>query len=225
MLRQLLSFLVFIVFSCIASAETLSSTERTYQIEVIVFSHITAQGLKSEKWSWTPTQYVPTQSTIDLAPGGDADFSALPKNDFFLAPEQRLLSRNSKYHVLLHLAWQQRIPHPRHAQPVHIFGGNIYNSSGKVIGTAQYGQQPYNSGVIWQVNGTITPSLIRYIDLKFNLLFAQPLSTIPNVSNYNNTQGQFAYFRLQQTRRMRSHELNYIGHPLYGVLVKIVPVI
>ena len=66
--------------------------------------------------------------------------------------------------------------------------------------------------------------MVRYIDLKFNLLFAQPLSTISGANDYSNTQGRFAYFRLQQNRRMRSRELNYIGHPLYGVLVKVVPV-
>lgn len=221
MRKLLLALSLLVLFG---SANALSNAERVYQIEVIVFSHITAQGLKSEQWPWTPTTYLSSSRTIDLSSNDDSTFSALSRHYFVLSPEQRQLEKNDRYQVLLHLAWRQKIAAPKDASPIHIYGGDIYNSSGRVVGKAEYGRQPYNPASVWQVNGTITPSLIRYIDIKMNLLFAQPVSTLPGASNFANVQGRFAYFRLQQTRRMRSKELNYIGHPLYGVLVKVVPV-
>lgn len=210
-----------------SSANALSNSERWYQIEIIVFSHITVQGLQSEQWPWTPNKYSPSPKTVNLSTNennSSLPYAALTRRYFILSSQERQLEKNNRYQVLLHLAWRQKIVKPSHALPVHIFGGNIYNASGSVIGKAEYGQQAYNPATICQVNGTITPSLIRYIDIKINLLFAQPLSTLPGASNYNNVQGPFAYFRLNQTRRMRSRELNYIGHPLYGVLVKVMPV-
>lgn len=216
-MRKLISLLLAVVlFSGLSSASAMSNAERTYQIEVIIFSHIMAQGLRSERWPWTPTSYIPSNRSQML--------SSLQRNYFILASEQRQLEKHKNYRVLMHFAWRQKIARPRNAQPIHIFGGNIYNSSGSVIGTATYGNQPYNSENIWQVNGTITPTLIRYINIKFNLLFAQPLATLPGANRNNNIQGNFAYFRLNQSRRMRSRELNYIAHPLYGVLIKVVPI-
>lgn len=225
-MRKLSLFIVGTVLLLnLSTANAISNFDRWYQIEVIVFSHITPNGIQSENWPWTPTQYIPTLQTINLTQGDNVAYSALPRQYFKMNAEQTRLEKNSKYRVLLHLAWRQKITKPKHAQPIHVYGGAIYDNAGKMIGTAEYGQQEYNSNAIWQVNGTITPSLIRFIDLDFNLLFSQPVSTLPKLSHDSNVQGRFAYFRLKQSRRMRSKELNYIGHPLYGILVKIVPVI
>lgn len=223
-MRKVITLLMLLtLFGGMSSANALSNSERTYQIELVVFSHITAQGLASEEWPSVPIN-PPPPSAINLDQSNKKSFAILPKSDFFLSTEQRRLERNKNYHVLLHLAWRQRIPNSHHAQPIHVYGGNIYNSSGNIVGTAIYGQQPYNPDNVWQLNGTITPMLSHYIDIKMNLLFAQPFSSLPTGNHANNIQGQFAYFQLKQTRRMRSRELNYIGHPLYGVLIKVVPI-
>ncbi|MCB1827030.1 MAG: hypothetical protein KDH94_01305 [Coxiellaceae bacterium] len=213
LIAQILTALLFLIA---VSASALTNAEKTYQIEVIVFSHITAKGVDSEKWPWTPTDYKPNGNAASIFP--------VARNSLILSSEQRQLAKQPGYQILLHMAWRQKIANPRNAQPIHIFGGNIYNNSGRLIGQATYGGQPYSASKTWQVNGTITPSLIRYIDLKFNLLFAQPLASLPTADKSNNVEGNFAYFRLNQSRRMRSRELNYLGHPLYGVLVKVVPV-
>lgn len=191
--------------------------ERVYQIELIVFSHLTPDAVRSEQWPWTPP-------TIRTSYASAVDF--LGKSAYHLALEERLLSQRKDYNVLMHVAWQQKISGPKNARPVHIYGGNVYSASGQLIDTARYGQRAYNGGEIWQVNGTITPSLVRYIDLKCQLLFAQPINSIPSFSNHNeNIEGRFAYFRLQETRRLKSNELNYLDHPLYGVLIKVTPVV
>src|SRR5262249_44146633 len=119
-MRKIITFLLpLVLLSGMNSARALSNSERTYQIELIVFSHITAQGLHSERWPQISINSTPPSRTVTF----------LPKNDLVLTSEQRLLARNKNYHVLLHLAWRQRIPHPNQAQAIHIYGGNIYNSS------------------------------------------------------------------------------------------------
>ena len=60
------------------------------------------------------------------------------------------------------------------------------------------------------IMGTLSLRLQRYFDVSFDLFFDAPSAITHS-----------GYLRLQQTRRMRSDELNYIYHPLYGILMKI----
>jgi len=205
------------ILSCMSAQAAPNPNAKWYQVELIVFSHITAQGLNSEKWSWTNPQYA-VKSTV-LKP--------YITRSFLLNTEEAQLNKDQGYKVILHTAWRQQIQHPRYAKPIHIFGGKVYNASGKVIATDPNAELPYNNSEIWQVNGTIKISVRRYFDLNMNLLFANPTAELTSAFKNNkadNVQGRFAYFRLLQSRRMRSKELNYIGHPLYGILVKVIPV-
>ncbi len=217
------TILLLLVTSSIRSAVTIpSNAEHVYQIEIIIFSHINKRALQSEQWPWMPKNYSVHSNSLTLKSNSNL-FSTLPEKDFILQSEQQRLEKNNK--VLLHLAWRQKIAKPRQARPIHIYGGNIYEASGSIIGKVEYEQPPYNTETLWQINGTITPSLIRYINLKFNLLLTEPVAILPDFNHYsNNREGQFAYFHLQQNRRMRSDQLNYIGHPLYGILVKVIPI-
>ncbi|MBS0351525.1 MAG: hypothetical protein JSR33_10145, partial [Proteobacteria bacterium] len=44
---------------------------------------------------------------------------------------------------------------------------------------------------------------------------------LTNIEHYSNQAD--VRFNLIQNLRMKSEELNYIDHPLYGVLIKIIP--
>ena len=228
--------LILTLFALVFSLGTASASAyagKWYQVELIIFSHITAQGLNSEQWPWTSTWYQPKSETITLDTNSSlvsADsllpFVVLPSRALDMKREIALIREKPEYHIVLHLAWCQQIRTSRYALPIHVFGGNIYNSAGKVIATDTDGQMPYSNNEIWQVNGTIKISVRRYLNVGLNLLFADPAFRLSNVSNFDmfdNIQGKFAYFRLLQSRRMRSEELNYIGHPLYGVVIKVVP--
>jgi len=213
---------LFTILFCISIQAAPTNTDKWYQIELLIFSHITEQGLNSEQWPWTTPSYQQKAQTIRL----NTNLDLLPDTSFVMKREEKRISEKTGYHILLHIAWRQQIRHPRFAKPIHIFGGMVYNPSGNVIANDSNGNLPYNSSEVWQVNGTITISIRRYLGLNLNLLFANPTSELPRNFRKNNTDnvlGQFAYFRLLQSRRMRSKELNYIGHPLYGVLVKVIP--
>lgn len=227
-MRKIIAILLslFAILFCTNIQAESANTAKWYQIELIIFSHITAQALNSEHWPWTNNRYVPKPRTIELNFSSGANYGILAPSYFLMQREQARISKQARYQVLLHLAWRQQIRHPRHARPIHIFGGNAYNSSGKVIASNLNGNAPYDSNAIWQVDGTFRISVRRYFDVNANLLFTVPTSQLSRISktgDFDNIQGKFAYFRLLQSRRMRSKELNYIGYPLYGILVKVIP--
>ena len=223
---------LLIVTSSVA-AETF--TGKWYQIELIVFSQLTQQAIDSEQWPLVVSTVHNLNSAVQLAlpgninPSTSIGYQLLPRKDFNLKREQTKLKRHSDYQVLLHIAWRQPILASNEAKPIHIFGGNGYNTSGQIIATDTYGSGsiPYNTQTYWQIDGTFTISVKRYIDVHLNLLFTTPIDQLTRLSNNdyfsNNANSKLAYFRMIQTRRMRSNELNYFGHPLYGVLLKVTP--
>lgn len=168
-----------------------------YQINVIVFEHITAQGLQAEQW--------PAITDMpDLARAVDPEL--LPPEMSQLKVENRRLHRKiaqqKNYKVLLNISWQQKIPVSKHAKPIHITGNKI--------------------------DGTITITRDHYFNIQTNLILTEPADYLDNIGkgNYaaNITNNSYKSFQMAETCRMRSNELNYLDHPLFGMLIKIMPV-
>ncbi|WP_267256748.1 CsiV family protein [Coxiella endosymbiont of Ornithodoros maritimus] len=90
-----LLLLLTLFFAC------LQAQAKDYQIEMIIFSHFTAQNKSEEQWS-------------DLDPGR-INFNrarpiySLPPSQFILKNEQHRLDQNPAYHILLHIAWRQSV--------------------------------------------------------------------------------------------------------------------
>lgn len=159
---------------------------------------------------------------------GPQAFTLLPQNQLTLNREQTRINSRPGYQTILHIAWLQPVASPKQAKSIHIFGGNMYSANGQSVGTDFDGTQPYSKQVIWQINGSMRISVQRFFNVSFNLLFAAPTSLLTRLANNNyftQSGSALSYFRLLQSRRMRSNELNYIGHPLYGALIMITPVL
>ena len=221
------SLLIFYFPMCFAASKFAG---RWYQVEMIIFSHLTSKGLDSEQWPLLGQEMTLPDTLINLIPPNSfqsaEQFKLLGRQGFTLQKEQRYLAHRSGYNVLMHLAWKQQVWMAAKSKPIHIFGGAVYDSDGQRIGTDVYGDMSYNPNIIWEVNGTMTLSVQHYLDAQFNLLFAVPIPQVQTLSRndyFSNAPGNFVYFRFLQNRRMRSQELNYISHPLFGVLIKILP--
>ena len=199
--KQLFCLLFGLILLCTAGLSW-AATPQAYQIEVIVFSHFTKEGLKSEYWSMTPNWMTIPPNTIELS-----EDQILPKDRWVLKGiENRLKNNQSK--VLLHLAWREDTAAARRGQRVHLYGGTIY----------QDGQR--------ELNGTFSIQLQRYFDIKLNLHFLVPISAIGYFNRstiIRDDQSNYVNFNINQKLRMRSQELNYVDHPLYGVLIQITP--
>jgi len=206
------------ILCCLTLTNNLAIADvaRAYQIELIIFSHMSEKSLTTEQWPiLNPNTYSYT-SAATLAPTtSDVKYyRLLTPQDFTLAKEQTRLNKFiSTYHTVMHIAWRQQIFEPRYARPVHIEGGKIYNSS----------RNPTS-----QINGTIRISVQRYLNVSLDLIFAAPASAISKLARndyFKRAPNNLIYFHLLQTRRMRSNELNYIDFPLYGILIKITPLV
>lgn len=218
--RVLSLFCLFL--TCLASTSYAYSSNagRWYQFEMIVFSHITAEGLEAEQWSAVNAWQLPQGQMLSLksAPGETTfpPYTLLPTRYFMLKREAAKIAKQPHYKVLMHVAWRQQVQNPRNAIPIRIHGGALYSNSGR----------PMGNGSIWQVNGSLKISVLRYLDMNFNLVFASPTDSLSKAfrdGSMLNVAGKFAYFPFSQSRRMRSKELNYIDHPLYGVLIEAFP--
>lgn len=195
-----------VLLLCLLPLHTLAAdfSGNWYQIELIIFSHVTKETLTAEQWPNITITPLPN-NLINLTPSttqnttSQTAYSLLPDTDFTLNNEVKKLASLPNTHLITHIAWRMPVYDTKNTKPIHILVPNADNTG-------------------WQVNGTFTLSVRRFFNAQFTLLFTPSKLMqhagvpLPNV------------FRLMQTRRMRSNELNLINHPLYGVLIKITPV-
>lgn len=194
---RLILFLFFLLPLHLAWAE-----DQNYQIELIIFSHVTESALRSEYWPAFPPQVVSPRAV---------ELSALrqtPESQWLLKNEDQLLRRQDNS-ILIHAAWQVSANDARQDQVVHL-------------------QSPKNNEEEFpELDGSVGIRLERYFNIHLNLRFYLSQSSIAqfnltNIEMVNNP--SFVSFKLNRNLRMRSNELNYIDHPLYGVLMKIVSI-
>jgi len=76
------------------------------------------------------------------------------------------------------------------------------------------------------LEGTIKLHLGRYLHLETDLLYRSQIEPLENNTffiNLDDIEQPQTLFRMHQTRRMRSGELHYFDHPMFGMLVLITP--
>ena len=187
------------------------ASERWFTVEMIVFDDLRGEGLHAEHWPAEPG--APSgDGAIELAPlpGGQPDgaahaFRLVNRSELSLTGVRDSLRRSAHYRPLLHAAW--RLPGvPRDAaRPAHV-GVRLAGS-----GADGGGERP-------TVQGTVKVSLARYLRVELDLLYVRAASGEVAAPETAPTR-----FRLVSERRMRSRELHYIDHPIFGVLVWIEP--
>lgn len=187
---------------------------KTYRIEVLIFSHLTPHNAQSEQWptvSNTPPKKTLGSTEIELTTNHEVNI--INGNLTLIQPSQfkikeAPIKKNYAQHVLSHFGWIQdfsQIP------SIEIALDKMPND-----------QAPTS------IQGLIHLDLKTYFNIRFNLLLSEPSSAFLHILSdrqLKNIIDNRAYFSLNQTRRMRSKELNYIDHPLYGILIYIEPII
>lgn len=215
--------------------------EDWYTVEVIIFANNGNDALDDEYWPEIPD--LPVRSSISLAPPSNSDedlaaFQQLPKSLLSLNQELAQLKRSSSYRVLYHSGWMQPVAETQNPKPVRIQGGNILdNGMFELDGYIAVGKGRYlhfrpdlyfsrslttaESNLLLKANSTETlsetlaPAQQPSASTAVNTTAIQaPALFIPETLTVN----------LNQARRMRSKELHFIDHPLFGVLVEIKPV-
>ena len=187
---------------CLASPAIFAAS-KYYQIEVLIFSHITAETLSQENWPTIPSVDNPLIDDNEENSG----IKTVNPSDFILKKEAAALSKKANYQILYHAAWMASAATLSQKKTIYIqTDPNALNDA--------------------EINGSFSISLNRYFNTHFQLYLNEPTSKLRRLSDntaFSNAPDIF-HFSLNQKRRMRSRELNFLSHPLFGVLIKIIPV-
>ena len=192
------------------------AADRWFTVEIIVFEDLDEESLHAEHWPEDPgepllaTAVAPTPGRAAGVEGVDSAYRLVSPSERSLEAVRNRLRRSARYRPILHAGW--RVPGlPRSAaRPVHVSPGLSGNGAGAAAHVDD--TRP-------KVHGTVTVSLARYLQVDVDLLYSRPASGDPAAPATAPTR-----FRLVSERRMRSGELHYIDHPLFGLLILITPV-
>lgn len=166
---------------------------RTYDIDIVIFSHITPQTLQSENWPILDNNII-----------RKFDQNVQPNNikpTYQLQREKNVLQRTPGYSVLYSGSFRY-----------------TWNAEGSSITI------PIKNDLL---AGNIIVELGHYFDVHADLLLPEPTTALQKIDTrgfFSHWNQSLFYFQLNQNRRMRSRELNYLESPLLGVLIKMNPV-
>lgn len=200
----------FVAFALTAMlACTADAAQQWYTVEIIVFDVPGNEGLHAEHWPADPGE-PSLEGAVELAPafedapgGGVHAFRLLDRADLSLNRVRSTLRRSARYRPLLHAGWRQPGLSRNAARPAHI--GPRLAAAG-------------NGSDLPVVRGTVKVSVARYLHVELDLLYR-----LSGADAAAAPEGTPTWFRLESERRMRSRELHYVDHPLFGVLMRITP--
>ena len=207
--------LALAVILATAFALPAGAAERWFTVEIIVFEDLRSDNLHAEHWPPDPGEpslvnaIELTHLPEDAPDGGVHAYRLMKFSNLTLGEVRNRLRRSAHYRPLVHAGW--RLPGlPRSAvRPVHV-GRSLDGSEVRAAEGVGAGRS--------SVHGTVTVSLARFLQVDVDLLYHRPASSEAVAPSSTPTR-----FRLVSERRMRSGELHYIDHPLFGVLVLLTP--
>jgi len=160
-------------------------------------------------------------------------FAFLNANEFRLNGIMRKLKSDSRYQPLLHVAWRQPTLNPKAAPPVFVYSG--MDSPGDNNGLVNTGTQIIGPQSV-KLYGLIRLSVSRYLHVETDLHYRTPVLQQEYVMEqptgfFGGSEPQeklvqrnvLLDFRMHESRRMRSKEVHFFDHPMFGVIVTVTP--
>ena len=119
-----------------------------------------------------------------------------------LVGERIRLEKSGQYQILYHAAWQQPVSQPDEAYPVRLTNGKAFSRA---------------SPDAPALDGSLRLSKERFFQIDLELLYYYPAPA----SNPDEEPAGSDGLLLQINRKLRSGDLNYIDHPLIGILAQV----
>ncbi len=200
--------------------------------------------------SLEPEKNIPPATQEITVPPPEQPFQRLPNEALTLTALADKLSNASNYAPLLHIAWRQPMLEKTAAKKIRIhtdqgIDDQPHASLGTIptfVNVTELMPPPAliesplmlttidETNPVRSLDGTIKLHLGRYLHLETDLLYrsSQPPAAAPAVNNtfllsIDEIKPPPTQFRMQQTRRLRSGELHYLDHPMFGMLILITP--
>ena len=220
---QRLSKTAILLFSMLLSINTFAA-EQWYQVEMIIFGQ--NHSITTVREEMADNTFIPDSLTaVKLSPEGlshmnrrgSVAFKLLAENHFILKHHYNKIQSNPTYTPVMHIAWRQPVAYRKKGFKVKIEGGKVFvdqgnpgnNENGNDNQAEVAGTQ--GSKQLREVSGTVVVKRSRYLHIKTDLLYR----------NKATASGQVKTYRMKGSRRMKSKELHYIDHPMFGMLVYI----
>jgi len=214
-----------------------------YQVEVLVFAR--TGPASQEFWRLdqrphlVPDNAIHPDSESPLLPEGadNIDNNAAALSAWRFLPADRLIltdmlarmDKSGEYRTLYHNSWVQPVRERSHAFPIYLEGGRqvpaVTLPPADAGGDLEYGLPPLDAPPAGEAHtddvvaatqaefqGMLRLHLSRYLHVEPELWFTRTSNT-----------DQRYWVRIDQNRRMRSEELHYLDHPLFGMLLRLTP--
>ncbi|WP_172597652.1 CsiV family protein [Sulfuriflexus mobilis] len=228
-----------IAVSLVHAAPQAKDAPRWFQVELIVFEPIQPVAT-GEVWPVLKPDEQTGAEVIELAPplqpvvrqGNPRAFQLLNPAEFAMTDLDEKLLNSRQYRVLGHIAWRQPTVERAESRAVHVHAGLMQDITQvqasrptQVLNTLPDPlEQADSAGTKRRFDGTITLSLSRYLHLEADITYYNPdVYLAEQIAQQNIDAPTIEYFRLQESRRMRSTEIHYIDHPYFGIIALITP--
>ena len=199
------------------------ATARWYQVDVVVFKHNVESATGGEQWP-AMSELPDYGNSIDLltdlpamsdepnegvadSNAGPLAFKALERSERGLAAAERRLRGSSEYTPLLSAAWRQPSFGVGNAKRVHLSS----------LDTLRAARPPATGVDDTAPEAVATPSIEGVVTLK---IARQMAVDVDFIFDHDGTP-----LRMKASRSMKLREVHYFDHPLFGVLVQVVPYI
>lgn len=184
------------------------SHAKEYAVELLIFSYDNPSSAWAESWPDDIALGFP-QSLLTIG-GNLPELSNLRLN----SAAQKLNAQND-ISVLFHKAWKQDLTNRNSSVAVRIQGGPNYGNN-------------------QALEGWVKISVERYLHIRTDLWLSRGNTNIPQPFNASLVSGSDSYsmdtttqgrtFVMRQSRKTRSDEVQYLDHPMFGVMAIINPI-
>lgn len=210
--------------ACLLLALLLSSAAeaRWYQVEVVVFRHLVESATGAEQWPEMSTRPDYGQS-VELvteaeppaaAPSPEAPsatqtvpFTLLDKRERVTLDLERRLRNSSEYAPMLAAAWRQPSYGVGGAKRVHLSDLPPTPPAAPPVSNAPVLVDPEATPLTPKVEGVVALKVARQMAVDVDFIFDHDGTPV----------------RLKESRSLRLREVHYFDHPLFGVLVQVLP--
>lgn len=229
------------------SAQTPSAAEPVYQVEFIVLRPYQRNQLNKETWSRTqpntpyPLAIAPASSDIECSDSEQAitrlkGFRWATEGQWNLPYTIKRINRGGEYEILLHKAWRQTATTRDQLVPLNV--ALPFDANNQVISEQQLAYQANSQPIKNGLFGNFAFSKGRYLHLTMDLVlaeaqaqvaaateqygFSQPESSEGDAAGFSfgldKPEATIEYYRLNETRRIKTDETHYFDHPAFSVL-------
>ena len=190
-------------------AQAAATTPANYTVELVVFRNLMPDLEGKEIWS--------PDRVNSMIPGLDQAKNAADSNDDTtdIGKAVVALESNDKYQVLTHKRWVQTAD-ARSSSPLM----RITDPAGDLDGTVVF----YMSRFLHvDVDLLLKDESDQKVDMTAGVANAKPVAGFAMSSSDATINNQQLVYRIDESRRIRSNQMNYFDHPKFGVLLIITP--